>query len=187
MCTIKQKNKEREKMKNIMVKGFVQKLVTSFVVACMLTAGPGAIYAATVVDTDAVSGAAEFTEQDEELTEYIDTTPDEGVIYELGEVSEKARATWKTFDWSVSGKTLKYTNAFWASKKKQINISVSVLPKNKTVYVGIIEPDGNKRFVYATGTVSYTFSLTQTGFYNVYVRNAGATDAQVEGMYAVVD
>lgn len=174
-------------MKNIIVKGFVRKIVTSFVVACVLTAGPGAIYAASVVDTDAVSGAAEFTEPDEELTEYIDTTPDEGVLCELGEVSENARATRKTFNWLVVGKSLKYTNSFLVSKKKRINIAVSVLPTNKTVYVGIIEPDGNKRFVYATGSVNYTFSLTQTGFYSVYVRNGGATDAQVMGSYAVVD
>ena len=51
---------------------------------------------------------------------------------------------------------------------KIITVGGTITPTGKILRVGIIEPDGIRRCIYATGNFSYNFPLDKTGFYCVY-------------------
>ena len=88
------------------------------------------------------------------------------------------------FTWTVSGNVLRKTPEFDAKAGGSINVTV-VGPADKYVNVGIIEPDGTKRYVREKGDIYHKFALDQTGKYRVFVENKNAGAVDVEGSYIV--
>lgn len=65
----------------------------------------------------------------------------------------------------------------------QVTICVSVEPTDLKIRVGIVEQDGGKRYVTGADTISYTFSLDQSGIYRVFIENPNRTKINVAGYY----
>lgn len=120
----------------------------------------------------------------EELIEYEESGETEGIVEETGEINEVARST-KTFNWSVASGVRKTSSGFSASSGGKISVSADISPTNKTVRVGIVEPDGTRRYVSGKSFVSNSFSLTKTGTYKVYVENTSGTTITAEGSYII--
>lgn len=121
---------------------------------------------------------------DPELEEYEESGETEGIIEETGEINEVMRST-KTFNWSVASGVRKTSLGFSAKSGGSILLSAAISPTNKTVRIGIVEPNGNRRYVSGNGYLSKSFSLTKTGTYKVYVENNSGTKVSAEGSYIV--
>lgn len=149
---------------------------------CSVFAGSG-ISLYNDVQNDSV-GPNPYMEYDAETNEFIDNTPDEEYTVEVEENLGNASArTLKTFDWNVMPKYLKYTSGFRASKGGTISVGAMMTPSTSYIYYGIVEPDGVRRCVYGKSSLSHTFALDQTGYYNVYVRNENSHYVAVSGTY----
>lgn len=134
--------------------------------------------------------AYEATSSEEELLpppklqEYEESGETEGIVEETGEVNELSRSS-KSFNWSVARGVRKKSTGFSAKSGGSIMITVTVSPADKSVRVGIVKPDGTRRYVSGKGVVFNTFSINQSGTYKVYVENVSGTKVTVEGTYIV--
>ena len=118
-----------------------------------------------------------------ELEEFEETPGIGTSVEEEGELQEMVRSI-ATFAWTVSGNVLKKTPEFDAKSGGSISVN-AVAPADKYVNVGIIEPDGTKRYVQEKGNIYHEFALDQTGKYRVFVENKNAGAVDVEGSYIV--
>ena len=118
-----------------------------------------------------------------ELEEFEEAPGTGTSVEEEGELQEMVRST-ATFAWTVSGNVLKKTPEFDAKSGGSISVN-AVAPADKYVNVGIIEPDGTKRYVQEKGNIYHEFALDQTGKYRVFVENKNAGAVDVEGSYIV--
>lgn len=119
---------------------------------------------------------------EEEYTE-AETRPDVRVYG--GEVEENARASSATFNWTVYPNSLTRTaKTIRAEAGEWISVSVRN-PSGRPFRAGIIHPNGSKRYVSGTTEVSHTFTISETGYYRVYVENPGDTTISVSGAYGV--
>ena len=118
-----------------------------------------------------------------ELEEFEEAPGTGTSVEEEGELQEMARST-ALFAWTVSGNVLKKTPEFDAKSGGCIKVTATA-PADKYVNVGIIEPDGTKRYVREKGDIYHEFALDQTGKYRVFVENKNAGAVDVEGSYIV--
>ncbi len=113
--------------------------------------------------------------------EFIDVLSDG---YELAEdESNIALLASGTFTWSIPSDFMKATGDFWATNTQHIAVSGAITPAGKILRVGIIEPGGIRRCIYATGSFSYPFTLDKTGFYCVYAINDNNEVVNLAGGY----
>ena len=134
------------------------------------------LYQATVVEVEEQMDVMEL----EEFEEAPGLSPS---VEEEGELLEQIRSS-AILAWTVSGHVLKKTPEFDAKSGGSINV-MATAPANKYVNVGIIEPDGTKRYVREKGDILHKFSLDQTGKYRVFVENKNDGAVDVEGSYIV--
>lgn len=64
-----------------------------------------------------------------------------------------------------------------------IYINIDVLPADKSVEVGIIQPDNSMRYVKSYGSIVHTFTLTQTGNYTLFIANRSGVELEINGYY----
>ena len=121
----------------------------------------------------------------DELEEYtMDASEWDGPI-EIGEVDQYRRSS-ATFYWTVGAGKMKTTPAFQAKSGGSIIVSVGITPTNQYVNVGIIEPDGQWRYIREKGdNISHKFSLTKNGSYQVFVQNKNSVSITADGSYRV--
>lgn len=157
----------------------------------MLLVGAGSIGITTIGGASAYAALYNRTEvvemerdEDVGLEEVIDTESleDYAIVEEEAETNPNARGS-KSFLWVISGKTMNTSSSFYVKSGGHITVAVSVTPSDKSVYVGIVEPDGTRRCVYGRDYISHTFSLDQTGYYQVYIRNSNSTGVTADGGY----
>lgn len=149
------------------------------VAAAILLAGTGSSIVAVAAADQYVNLYNSTVVQVEETTvyepgvEYVDTSSLDGVTVEEGEVSgnSNARGSIISFSWSVSPGVLKKTPSLYCKSGQGIVVSCTFTPTSQDVRLGIIEPDGTRRFLQNSGSMSHTFALTKTGYYYVYVEN----------------
>ena len=77
------------------------------------------------------------------------------------------------------------TPVFRGTTGGSITVTMEITPDNKTVSVGIVEPDGTRRYVNGSRLVYHEFKLDQSGSYRVFVQNNNSTAVEVEGSYIV--
>ena len=66
------------------------------------------------------------------------------------------------------------------NKKKGETIRISVTSENKKkIYVGVKTPDGKYPYKATASTTTYTFSISTTGIYKVFIQNVDKTVAKV--------
>ena len=90
-----------------------------------------------------------------------------------------------SFDWTVEDDTIMQSASFRVNAGEGVNISATISPSNKTVRVGLITPNGSRRYVLMTGRGSHEFSITQSGNYRMFVENTSGVSVHVEGFYGI--
>lgn len=115
--------------------------------------------------------------------EFIDVLPIDGYTSEKDQ-SDIELAASANFSWSIPTDFMKATKDFWATSSHHIAVSGTITPTGKILRVGIIEPGGIRRCIYATGNFSYNFPLDKTGFYCVYAINDNSEVVNLTGVYA---
>ena len=172
-----------------------RKLVVAML--CIVTVLSGSLSAfAAGEGVAALSDAAYQALENEEVSEVADSRVNDGVEYieEPSEVSDRPviiynpiaqyYSTYAGLSWIVPANHIGETSYFSATNGGYIWITLQMEPADETVYVGIIEPTGRKRYVIVSGEVDHRFSLTITGVYKVYVENISTdTDVTVYGGY----
>lgn len=114
--------------------------------------------------------------------EFIDVLPINGYISEKDQ-SDIELAASANFSWNLPTDYIKSTKDFWETSSHHIAVSGTITPTGKILRVGIIEPDGIRRCIYATGNFSYNFPLDKTGFYSVYAINDNSEVVNLTGHY----
>lgn len=114
--------------------------------------------------------------------EFIDVLPIDGYTSEKDQ-SDIELAASANFDWSLPSDFMRTTKDFWATSSNTITVSGDVTPAGKILRVGIIEPGGIRRCIYATGKFAYPFPLDKTGFYCVYAINDNSEVVNLKGAY----
>ena len=122
-----------------------------------------------------------------ELPEYEESGEIPGIVEETGEIESFSRSgTGFNFKWTVANGVRKTTDEFNAKAGERISITVYILPDNKNVKVGIVKPNGKRRYVTGCGTVMNSFSLNVSGKYKVFVGNNSGTKVTVNGSVSVM-
>lgn len=166
-------------------------------VATMLVTSTTTVYGATTATEYAYWNAYNATA--EEVIELSQTVTEDGYIeYEVsgleakvkeeeGKVTAKDRSgTNYAFNWTVKRNYALRSSPFQASSGDTIAVTATGTPSNITYRLGIVQPDGVRRYVSGSGIVSHIFSLNQAGTYYVYVQNMSTTTAlNVSGGYSV--
>ncbi|MDO4261942.1 MAG: M56 family metallopeptidase [Eubacteriales bacterium] len=87
------------------------------------------------------------------------------------------------FTWELDARMWKSGAAFKKETADFIDVSADITPGNITVDVGIIEPDGTKRYVTASDHLEHRFLVKEKGTYRIYVENRSVREVRVTGSY----
>lgn len=118
-----------------------------------------------------------------EYIEYPSSDDDLNEMVYLGSVNVGAKGSGNISGWSIATGHSATSTIFKAYSGGTISVAVSINPGNKTVKVGIVQPDGTRRYVSGSGAVGHDFSLTQSGNYRVYIANDSGTTVTATGGY----
>lgn len=149
---------------------------------------------AVVGDTDLVNESTDTPEYPDNSNinpaDYVNTgivfndvLPIDGYTVVEGEVDNLARGTGANFNWTLTYDYLQTSGYFRVSKGQTIAISGKITPVGKIIRVGIIEPNGARRCVYATGSFAQNFPVNHTGDHKVYAINDNSEVVNLTGAY----
>lgn len=186
--------KKKSKMAVMLVVSLMVILSTSSVYASTMLAGEGymAAYNATVIQEE--DGIISTITTDG-VIEYEVSGLEEGVVEERGDVfdldvedyfgidAEMMRSDAKSFAWAIRKNGATRSLMFHKNAGETIIITAEAIPSDATFRVGIVEPDGTRRYVSATDFVSHRFQLDQTGNYCIYVQNMSEGEIEVRGTF----
>lgn len=114
---------------------------------------------------------------------FNDVLPIDGYTVVEGEVDNLTRATGANFNWTLTYDYLQTSGYFKVNKDQVINVSGDITPLGKVIRVGIIEPNGARRCVYATGRFSQPFQAYVKGDYKVYAISDNSEVVNLTGGY----
>ena len=174
----------------------VPRMATAMILSVVVAISGSTVCFAAVESADALQYINQETAVDTEevneqllLQEYVETETTVDAVEMEGEtefLSVGVKATGASFSWTISKNTLMKTSTFSASSGKTISIGVQN-PSGASIRVGIILPNGKKRYVSSSNyNVSHDFSVSTTGSYRVYVQNMSNSKISVSGNYYVV-
>lgn len=149
---------------------------TVYAAADFLGRGYIELYDNTVVNFDETVNA----NADAELTEYYDNGADESIHVETKNIQSMTRSSYG-FCWEVPANTMYQTQGFTASSGGSITVTVVADPDNLDLMVGIVQPDGSRRYVTGSDVVTHQFALEQSGIYRVFVQNDNSSAVNAEG------
>ena len=90
-----------------------------------------------------------------------------------------ARASY-SYDWTIpSNTTFRSVQGYYKSVGENLEVTVNIKPTNHSTNVGIIQPDGTRRYVTGRGVFAHTFAIKQTGTHYVYVENPSSGTIEV--------
>lgn len=167
-----------------------KKLLAAVTVAAMLT---GSMTVLAAEDTDTPETPAYESSSDNnggvlcddgyiEYTEYPSSDDQYDIMPYLGAIGY-TRSSGYISGWSIATGHSATSVIFKAYNGGTISVAVTVAPGDKTVRVGIVQPDGTRRYVEGHGAVGHSFSLTQSGNYKVYVANYSGVSVTANGSY----
>ena len=168
--------------------GTAKLLASAFVVAGVLSACAVSYQAAELYNAAFASTVESEELELPEAPEYEVLEGTEADFAGMDIIDEKesevaTAGTMVVVDWSVPKNTVKRTVAFSKKAGETIKVSLDIEPTTKYVNVGIVKPSGKTSYVRCKGEISYTFNLTETGSYRVYVSNTNDTAVHVMGHY----
>ncbi|MCH5267829.1 MAG: M56 family metallopeptidase [Lachnospiraceae bacterium] len=181
------------------MKGYFKKKTNMVVVAAItiisVLSGAVSTHAASrgikIVYQEAYLGTVEGTEeplQDENvLPEY------EGSVFDFAgmEIVEPSEEEINTLSnvggikWTIANKVVRYSEGFTVKAGETILVSMKIEPKDASVKVGIVKPDGKTSYVIVKKEMSHSFIAPKTGTYKVFVSNASGKTVSVNGAYIV--
>lgn len=88
-----------------------------------------------------------------------------------------------SFNWTVEPGTRYCSGKFKVSSGQKIAIVAATTPSTQTCWIGIMDPHNNVRYVEGKGTLSHTFSVSETGKYRAFVQNRGTKNVSATGGY----
>lgn len=196
----------QERMKHVMKcykKKNKSKLVAGMLVACITLLSGGGVCAVSAASISANEQWEDVTveemqdtavqeldvEEATELIEMTETSRARNIEISVGEVEVlSAKSGLKAFNWSVDADKEINSPSFRATSSQTITITGRTSPATKYLKVGIIEPDGKRRYILAKGNFTHTFDLTKTGYYKIYAENANSSGTiGVGGVFEVND
>lgn len=195
----------QERMKHVMKcykKKNKSKFVAGMLVACITLISGSSVYAvsaasvstdeqwknATVVETKENTTQELDVEEATELIEMTETSRARNIQASLGEVEVlSAKSGLYNFNWNVKAGKEIYSPSFRATSSQTISVTGRTSPATKYLKVGIIEPDGKRRYISAKGAFDHTFKLTKTGTYIIYAENENDIAINVGGVFEVND
>lgn len=86
---------------------------------------------------------------------------------------------------SLEKGTMLSIGTVYAEKNQGIGIRLNITPSDKSVQYGIITSDNKKRFVYGTGSCYHVFSISDSGNYEIFIKNTSSKTVTIEGGYSV--
>lgn len=143
------------------------------------------LYEVTEVSKKEVNSVTAIVDEDVELIEMeeLDSIYDGTDVYEQRKSAVSTFSDIRAIDWNVKADSSYQSIDFKVTKGGKITVLVSVEPSNKTIKIGIKQPNGVNRYVKGSGSFTYTFSVTQTGYHKVYVVNNNSVKVNVKGSY----
>ena len=172
----------------------IPRVTTALILSAVVAISGSTVCFAAVESADALHYINQETavetevENDQQyLQEYVETETALNVTEVEGETERTiAGVTGASFSWTISKNTLVKTSSFSASSGKTISIGVQN-PSCASIRVGIILPNGNKKYVASSSyNISHDFSVSTTGSYRVFVQNMSGSTISVSGNYNVV-
>lgn len=189
------KSSLRERLEHVMKSFNVEKKSKSVAVilsAMFLAISILAVGGASTLVAKASVKAADVTadvEQEEEIEgiEYYEAADEgnDGITVVDGDDTDGVAtyASSGTISWDIYAGVRRTTSSFYASDGQNVVVAISTVDPSHTVRVGIIQPDGSKRYVLLNSKGSHLFDLTMSGFYQVYIINDSTEKIHVEGAY----
>ncbi len=196
----------QERMRHVMKcykKKNKSRLVAGMLVACITLLSGSSVYAVSAASISANEQWQNVTVEEmqdtaaqeldvEEATELIEMTElsrAENIEVSVGEVELlSAKSGLSSFNWGVAAGKEVNSPTFRATSSQTITVTGITSPATKYLRVGIIEPDGMRRYISAKGNFTHTFKLDQTGSYKIYARNGNDSGTiNVAGAYEVND
>ena len=196
----------QERMRHVMKcykKKNRSKIVAGILVSCITLLSGSSVYAVSAASISANEQWEDVTVKEVqdtatqkldvgEATELIEMTETSGaktVDVSVGDVEVlSAKSGLKTFNWSVDADKEINSPSFRATSSQTISVTGRTSPATKYLKVGIIEPDGKRRYIPAKGNFAHTFELTKTGYYKIYAWNVNDSGTiGVAGTYEVND
>lgn len=191
------KSSLRERLEHVMKSFNVEKKSKSvavilsamfFAISILTVAGTSTLVAKASVKAADVTADVESEEEIESIEYY--EAPDEGndviTVVDGDDADTDGVATYAsrgTISWDIYAGVRRTTSSFYASDGQRIVVSTATVEPFHTVKVGIIQPDGSKRYVLLNNNGAHTFELTMSGFYAVYIINDSTEKIHVEGAY----
>lgn len=188
------KSSLRERMEHVMKSFNVKKkskIAAGVLSAMFFTLSVATVAGASTLVVGTSAKVADITsdfaqETENENVEYYEAADEgnEGIIEENEEDDGVAVCSSSgTISWNIYAGVRKTTSSFYASDGQRIVVSTATVEPFHTVKVGIIQPDGSKRYVLLNNNGAHTFELTMSGFYAVYIINDSTEKIHVEGAY----
>lgn len=181
-------------------------VTSTFAATGVMAEGYKRLYDLTMVEdvekgVSAVVGDADLVNESTETPEYPDNSninpadyvntgivfndvlPIDGYTIVEDENEVSARTTAGNFNWTLTYDYLQTSRYFKVNKDQVINVSGDITPAGKIIRVGIIEPNGARRCVYATGRFSQPFQAYVKGDYKVYAISDNSEVVNLKGLY----
>jgi hypothetical protein len=144
---------------------------------------------------DAYNGVyVETADLNDETTELVDdyveytTSLDELKGYTLIQEPESPITTYSGAvafsSWVIPTGNAYMSSIFKATKGDTISVMAAISPKDKTVRVGIIQPDGSIRYAEGSGTIIHQFEVKQTGYHKIIIMNDCGVTVTATGSYS---
>lgn len=172
------------------------KAIAAVCVLAMAITSTTSVYAATCVAEKAYMNGYNATVEEvydisevvteDGLTEYEVSGLDASVSEEEGAVVARDRSgTSFNFGWNVPKKTAKRSAGFKVAVGDTINVTALCVPNTVTFRIGIVEPDGVRRYISGTNALLHIFTVKKAGTHYVYVQNMSTTkDVTINGAYS---
>ncbi len=193
------KSSLRERLEHVMKSFNVEKKAKSvavilsamfFAISILAVGGASTLVAKASVKAADVTADVEQEEEIESI-EYYEAA-DEGndgiTVVDGDDVDSDGVATYassRTISWDMYAGVRRTTSSFYASDGQRIMVGIFTVDPSHTVRVGIIQPDGSKRYVLLNNNGSHVFELTMSGFYQIYIQNDTTEKIHVEGGYDI--
>lgn len=149
------------------------------------TQGIRTIYGRATIST--LDGMEE-TQDTEELQEYHGTE-EEFAGMEVVQHQEEGMETYSNVatidDWEIGNNAVHYSNGFKAQAGGYIVVTAGIVPTDRTVKVGIRKPDGKIAYVMGKKVVTYTYNVSKTGTYKVFIGNTSGKKVTATGSYII--
>ena len=86
-------------------------------------------------------------------------------------------------NWVVNPDVSLKSGGFYKSYNSTVSVTVIANPSNKTIRIGVIQPNGILYYVEGQGTISHSFNVRHSGTCYIYVKNVSDTKVTVSGAY----